>query len=120
MPLELPHRNVFISYNFEANYNLPWHAHDLIPGILEKFEGWEEGLFQKGEEGRAHVNNGNSSIEEEETDAEVESTTTLVNDSLKEKKQRREIRAKEEKYKYARPSLISRKSFYSLLHEKFK
>ncbi|XP_052842532.1 uncharacterized protein LOC128256281 [Drosophila gunungcola] len=23
VPLELPHRNVFVSYNFEANYNLP-------------------------------------------------------------------------------------------------
>ena len=23
MPLDLPHRNVFVSYNFEANYNLP-------------------------------------------------------------------------------------------------
>uniref|UniRef100_A0A1A9WF33 Uncharacterized protein n=1 Tax=Glossina brevipalpis TaxID=37001 RepID=A0A1A9WF33_9MUSC len=23
VPLDLPHRNVFVSYNFEANYNLP-------------------------------------------------------------------------------------------------
>ncbi|KAH8233542.1 hypothetical protein KR026_009565 [Drosophila bipectinata] len=35
VPLELPHRNVFVSYNFEANYNLP-----------EKWEKWT--IFQNG------------------------------------------------------------------------
>lgn len=95
-----------MSYNFEANYNLPWHANNLIPGILEKFEGWEDGLFQKVEDGRAYgniVNSTDSNGEEEEVE-----TTTIEHEEKQEPPTR------------TPRSLISRKSFYSVLHEKFK
>ncbi|XP_067629919.1 uncharacterized protein [Eurosta solidaginis] len=37
VPLELPHRNVFLSYNFEANYNYPftWDVPPIALGIEE-------------------------------------------------------------------------------------
>lgn len=38
IPLGLAHRNVFVSYNFEANYNMPTSAPDLIPGPLKRLE----------------------------------------------------------------------------------
>ncbi|KAL5290536.1 hypothetical protein ACFFRR_010108 [Megaselia abdita] len=108
VPLNLPHRNVFMSYNFEANYNLPWHAENLIPGILEKFEGWEDGLFQKVEDGRAY--GGQNSSLEISSEEEVESTTRYEE----------EKETKSHSSKRSMRSLISRKNFYSVLHEKFK
>ncbi|XP_022225111.2 uncharacterized protein LOC111075897 [Drosophila obscura] len=51
VPLELPHRNVFVSYNFEANYNLPanWGKFTLFQnGPIESEE--QEVEVQEGEE----------------------------------------------------------------------
>lgn len=38
IPLELPHNNVFLSYNFEANYNLPQNdtTYDYPPIISDR------------------------------------------------------------------------------------
>lgn len=38
VPLGLEHRNVFVSYNFEANYNMPTSAPDLVPGPLKRLD----------------------------------------------------------------------------------
>lgn len=38
IPLGLEHRNVFVSYNFEANYNMPTSAPDLVPGPLTRLD----------------------------------------------------------------------------------
>ena len=38
MPLGLEHRNVFVSYNFEANYNMPTTSKDIVPGPLKRLE----------------------------------------------------------------------------------
>lgn len=38
IPLNLEHRNVFVSFNFEANYNMPTTAPDIIPGPLKRLE----------------------------------------------------------------------------------
>ncbi|KAH8306023.1 hypothetical protein KR018_011191 [Drosophila ironensis] len=41
VPLELPHRNIFVSYNFEANYNLPtkWEKWTILQnGPIESEE----------------------------------------------------------------------------------
>lgn len=35
----LPGRNVFLSYNFEANYNMPNQASDSMPGEINRFPG---------------------------------------------------------------------------------
>lgn len=40
VPLKgLPGRNVFLSYNFEANYNMPNQASDSMPGEINRFPG---------------------------------------------------------------------------------
>ncbi|GAB0088583.1 uncharacterized protein DMENIID0001_030400 [Sergentomyia squamirostris] len=38
VPLDIPHRNVFMSYNFEGNYNMPTTVTDIIPGPLNRLE----------------------------------------------------------------------------------
>lgn len=38
IPLGLPHQNVFFSYNFEANYNMPTSATDIVPGPLDRLK----------------------------------------------------------------------------------
>lgn len=38
LPLGLEHHNIFYSFNFEANYNMPTTAPDLIPGPLKRLE----------------------------------------------------------------------------------
>lgn len=38
IPLGLENRNVFVSWNFEGNYNMPTTAHQIIPGPLTRLE----------------------------------------------------------------------------------
>lgn len=38
IPLGLENRNVFVSWNYEANYNMPTTAQTLIPGPLTRLE----------------------------------------------------------------------------------
>lgn len=38
VPLNLPHHNVFVSYNFEANYNMPTAATDISPGVFQRLQ----------------------------------------------------------------------------------
>lgn len=38
LPLGLEHHNIFYSFNFEANYNMPTSAPDIIPGPLKRLE----------------------------------------------------------------------------------
>lgn len=39
IPLALPNRNVFLSYNFEMNYNMPNQPSDSFPGMITRFPG---------------------------------------------------------------------------------
>lgn len=39
VPLNLKGRNVFLSYNFEANYNMPNQPKDSFPGPITRFPG---------------------------------------------------------------------------------
>ncbi|XP_017068744.1 uncharacterized protein LOC108106289 [Drosophila eugracilis] len=59
VPLELPHRNVFVSYNFEANYNLP-----------DKWEKWT--IFQNGPIESVEV------VDSSDTDTASESSRKLA------------------------------------------
>ncbi|XP_016979708.1 uncharacterized protein LOC108045048 [Drosophila rhopaloa] len=61
VPLELPHRNVFVSYNFEANYNLPTN-----------WEKWT--IFQNGPIESEEV------VQDTDTDTEAESARKLVDE----------------------------------------
>jgi len=43
VPIGLPHRNVFLSYNYEFNYYQPEHVYKYPPilvGFLSKFASW--------------------------------------------------------------------------------
>ncbi|XP_034653005.1 uncharacterized protein LOC117891586 [Drosophila subobscura] len=52
VPLEIPHRNVFVSYNFEANYNLPanWGKFTLFQNGPIESEELEVEAAPEGEE----------------------------------------------------------------------
>lgn len=39
IPLDVPQRNVFLSYNFEANYNMPNQPGESFPGMINRFPG---------------------------------------------------------------------------------
>ncbi|XP_059621789.1 uncharacterized protein LOC132265228 [Phlebotomus argentipes] len=57
VPIDLRYRNVFLSYNFEANYGMPEEAADYIPGPLERLE-----IVDRGLEGDAQVITRNSTV----------------------------------------------------------
>ncbi|XP_065079649.1 uncharacterized protein LOC135702507 [Ochlerotatus camptorhynchus] len=38
VPLIIPNRNIFVSYNFEMNYNMPSDATDYTQGVLKRVE----------------------------------------------------------------------------------
>lgn len=38
MPVPLPDQNVFVSYNFEANYNMPNVPADSVPGPINRLK----------------------------------------------------------------------------------
>lgn len=39
IPLNLPNHEAFLSYNFEANYNMPNQPGDSVPGMINRFPG---------------------------------------------------------------------------------
>uniref|UniRef100_A0A1I8NWF6 Uncharacterized protein n=1 Tax=Stomoxys calcitrans TaxID=35570 RepID=A0A1I8NWF6_STOCA len=115
VPLDLPHRNVFISYNFEANYNLPqtWGIPPYATGIED------EDLFEAAEE-EARLNSGKScstnctisSAEEVEGSGDEldEASVESSGNSTETKRRRRAIV----------PSLLTRTHFYHILIDKFQ
>uniref|UniRef100_A0A182SG52 Uncharacterized protein n=1 Tax=Anopheles maculatus TaxID=74869 RepID=A0A182SG52_9DIPT len=38
VPLLIPDRNIFLAYNFEANYGMPGKASDFTQGVLKKVD----------------------------------------------------------------------------------
>ncbi|KAM7342297.1 uncharacterized protein ACRADG_009763 [Cochliomyia hominivorax] len=120
VPLDLPHRNVFVSYNFEANYNLPetWNIPPYAMGVED--EDLFEARHSKGNN-CANCTTTNSSEEglvedvEEENEDYSEATTmnSYANDtetnSRRKRRRRREI-----------PSLLTRTHFYRILVDKFE
>ncbi|KAL5280320.1 hypothetical protein ACFFRR_004351 [Megaselia abdita] len=113
VPLELPHRNVFLSYNFEANYNLPWHAENIIPGPLQKFEGYEDGLF-KGRSAIVETNSTEESDSESRSSSEDDVSPTVIPIPTDENSSPSSPANRTSR------SLISRKVFYGLMNEKLK
>lgn len=43
IPVPLPSQSVFVSYNFEANYNMPNAAPDSFPGKIDR---WTVGIYR--------------------------------------------------------------------------
>ncbi|EDW47846.1 GM21535 [Drosophila sechellia] len=109
VPLELPHRNVFVSYNFEANYNLPtnWEKWTIFQnGPIESEEVVEETDTETDAESSRKLATGcqNCTVEEENEAGgeEVEETT--------------EVLPKERKVR----SLLTRSNIYRIFIDKLK
>ncbi|KQS62621.1 uncharacterized protein LOC26526377 [Drosophila erecta] len=108
VPLELPHRNVFVSYNFEANYNLPtnWEKWTIFQnGPIESEEVLEATDTETDAESSRKLASPckNCTVEEnEEGGEELEETT--------------EVLSKERKVR----SLLTRSNIYRIFIDKLK
>ncbi|TMW44097.1 hypothetical protein DOY81_010822, partial [Sarcophaga bullata] len=136
VPLDLPHRNVFVSYNFEANYNLPenWDLPPYAVGVEEEDLFEDVGRLNNGVECKNCTSSSSSSrkvegdtdatIEDEIVDEdenenvdETEETTTTApgrNETDSSRKRKRRRRRREI------PSLLTRTHFYHILIDKFE
>ncbi|XP_015039410.1 uncharacterized protein [Drosophila pseudoobscura] len=81
VPLELPHRNVFVSYNFEANYNLPanWGKFTIFqngPIESEELEPQVEGEAEVEVESSRKIKSDCQNCTNEEDQEEVEDDPT--------------------------------------------
>ncbi|XP_039483621.1 uncharacterized protein LOC120446627 [Drosophila santomea] len=110
VPLELPHRNVFVSYNFEANYNLP-----------ANWEKWT--IFQNGPIESEEVVDDTDT----DTDTDAESSRKLASDCKnctvqendaggEELEDTTEVQSKERKVR----SLLTRSNIYHIFIDKLK
>ncbi|KAH8401132.1 hypothetical protein KR009_003170 [Drosophila setifemur] len=106
VPLELPHRNVFVSYNFEANYNLPtnWEKWTIFQnGPIESEEVVDETEVDETEmESSRKLSGGCQNCTEEESSEEEETTEVIA---TKERKTR---------------SLLTRTNIYHIFVDKLK
>ncbi|CAD7013977.1 unnamed protein product [Ceratitis capitata] len=129
VPLELPHRNVFISYNFEANYNLPY-TYDIPPIAY----GVEEDEIFSVPEARVLQNtndcaNCTESITKTTPTTKITTTTNasttsstaapLLNATILDSKEGTTKRRRRQK-RSALNSLLTRTHFYHILMDKFR
>uniref|UniRef100_A0A1B0G4A5 Uncharacterized protein n=1 Tax=Glossina morsitans morsitans TaxID=37546 RepID=A0A1B0G4A5_GLOMM len=96
VPLDLPHRNVFVSYNFEANYNLPqnWRLPPYATNLAD------EDLFDDNARHLSDDKCGNCTGNHEER---------IFNKNVTRTRKERSIV----------PSLLTRTHFYQILIDKF-
>lgn len=59
LPIDLPGRNIYVSYNFEANYVLPSRSTDFTEGFYEKVL-FVDGVEEKVDENSENVENDES------------------------------------------------------------
>ncbi|XP_053964075.1 uncharacterized protein LOC128867008 [Anastrepha ludens] len=108
VPIELPHRDVFLSYNFEANYNLPdtWGIPPIATGIEY------DDIFNQLEAARELCDDCTNTT----TTTTIKPTTKIAGNATsdgKEEPHRRQLRSKLD-------SLLTRTHFYHLLRDKFE
>ncbi|XP_075168509.1 uncharacterized protein LOC142240688 [Haematobia irritans] len=118
VPLDLPHRNVFISYNFEANYNLPtnWGIPPYATGIEDEdlFDDVVEGRRDSGKSCTTNCTiSSQEDIEGSGEDDEKQSTESPIESTRNSTESWRRKRA-------ALPSLLTRTHFYRILIDKFE
>lgn len=101
VPLIIPHRNVFVSYNFEANYNMPTTATDLIPGPLDRLE-----IIDRSFGASADINKSDGEIKERIPTTTEESTTPKITKTCQKRS--------------TNDSLFSRKKIYRMLESKLQ
>ncbi|XP_030561451.1 uncharacterized protein LOC115763140 [Drosophila novamexicana] len=106
VPLELPHRNVFVSYNFEANYNSPYN--------------WSKPtLFQNGPIESEEVElSRKTSHAAEESRREQEEEQDIEGSADQEQEQTTSMPTSEPKRE--RRALLTRSNIYHILMDKFQ
>lgn len=112
----LPGRNVFLSYNFEANYNMPNQASDSMPGEINRFPGLnpqpaetslpDNEFAQRSFEKLRQISNGTKTSEN--TTAAIETTATVLNAT----------ESSSARYSIDDSLIISRTSVYRLLESR--
>lgn len=94
VPLDFEARNIFVSYNFEANYNLATMITDIVPGVLDRFD---------------LVNNGRSLKSNQTLSDDDYSNDDVANITVK---------PESDSKSKTRRSLLSRKKMYTILESK--
>ncbi|XP_059621824.1 uncharacterized protein LOC132265262 [Phlebotomus argentipes] len=117
VPLDLPHRSVFVSYNFETNYSPPTMASDIIPGPLKFLELIDRrGLGRKNGGGSVisvtEPYNKSTSMDDEERGMKDDFVTTEVPEVPKVTKSPHK--------RYASDSLLTRKKVYKMLESRLQ
>ncbi|XP_061394604.1 uncharacterized protein LOC133330148 [Musca vetustissima] len=126
VPLDLPHRNVFISYNFEANYNLPqtWGIPPYATGIEDEDLFEVEGRLNSGK--ACNTNCTTTSAETtagDEDGEETEGNTSaedLSTESPSTNATETESRRRRRRRRRSMSSLLTRTHFYRILIDKFE
>ncbi|XP_068147006.1 uncharacterized protein [Drosophila tropicalis] len=113
VPIQLPHRNCFVSYNFEANYNSPdsWGIFTIFQnGPIESDESLEVESSRRilngyGNQTQDEIDQVEEDVAQEEDVAEEMTTTIPSQTSVVERKSR---------------SLLTRSNIYHILKDKFE
>ncbi|KAH8410951.1 hypothetical protein KR222_000827, partial [Zaprionus bogoriensis] len=111
VPLELPHRNVFVSYNFEANYNSPynWSLPTLFQNGPIESEEVEESRKTKHIAKTSHEERGEEELEEQSghhSDEQEQETTATPPPTDSPPRERR--------------ALLTRTNIYHIFMDKFQ
>ncbi|XP_054739936.1 uncharacterized protein LOC129245653 [Anastrepha obliqua] len=111
VPLELPNRNIFVSYNFEANYNLPYTFN--IPPIATGVD--YEDIFIKGDYSSRQM-----SQTEVCANCTHSTTATTTKPAANVTSDGREGAQRRRRRKSTVKSLLTRTHFYYILKDRFE
>uniref|UniRef100_A0A1B0CF04 Putative secreted protein n=1 Tax=Lutzomyia longipalpis TaxID=7200 RepID=A0A1B0CF04_LUTLO len=123
VPLDLPQRSVFVSYNFEANYPPPTLASDIIPGPLKYFEIPDyRGIGRNNDASDAESQEiGNKTItEESRSDRQMKDNVDEDESSTEGTTESTEKYTKNPHKRDVSESLLTRKKIYKILESKLQ
>ncbi|XP_032589956.1 uncharacterized protein LOC116804953 [Drosophila grimshawi] len=111
VPISLPHRNVFVSYNYEFNYYQPEHVYKFPPILMGQdfAEDYLTYPTHDASTGRECLN----------CTASVNSTAKIRTENLAKIKERKKSQATPNREK-RELSMMTRKSFYAMLRDKLE
>lgn len=122
VPIDLPHRNVFLSYNYEYNYYLPEHVYKFPPilvSFLRHLKGVRTFLIPFLQMGSDFED---SYLTYPTTGRECKNCTVSANSTTTKAEQPKKKKAKQptlapQRRRRSMP-LMSRKTFYTMLRDK--
>ncbi|KAH8261170.1 hypothetical protein KR044_004163, partial [Drosophila immigrans] len=103
VPISLPHRNVFLSYNYEFNYYQPEHVYKFPPILMGN--DFADGYLTYPTNGVSSRECHNCTVSTNSTAVKLEATAQTSSDKSRPK---REL------------SLMTRKTFYAMLQDKLE